>query len=154
MDLDIPTTNRLLESRVAEEPEPAESIQTIPGASRCRKKSWKLRLKQLRALSPDNPVLDMAIDALSGLANSTRQDAPKPTKSQIQLAQASVEKTLETFVRNNNLEMAANDIWTLIQDGQANEALRQIHAAQGLAQNKMVELEALSEFLVDVGANA
>jgi hypothetical protein len=131
-----------------------EAVKVGKPVSNALKKSWKLRLDQLRALSPDNPLLDTAIDALSGLANSTRQDGPKPTQSQIRLAQASVEKTLETFVRNNNLEMAANDIWTLIQDGQANEALRQIREAQGMAQNKMVELEALSEFLVDVGASS
>jgi hypothetical protein len=112
-------------------------------------KSWNTRLERLRKLSPSNPKLGEAIEALQQLKSDSTGDS-RANKFSIQQAQRRVKEGLDELSTSTVFESFANDIFSLLQNGDREGVLSQIHQARSQHREQLDELENLYEYVVQI----
>jgi hypothetical protein len=112
-------------------------------------KSWNTRLERLRKLSPSNPKLGEAIEALQQLKSDSTGDS-RANKFSIQQAQRRVKEGLDELSTSTVFESFANDIFSLLQNGDREGVLFQIHQARSQHREQLDELENLYEYVVQI----
>jgi len=114
-------------------------------------KSWNTRLERLRKLSPSNPRLGEAIEALQQLKEDSTGDS-RANRFTIQQAQRRVKEGLEELSSSTVFESFANDIFSLLQNGDKEGVLSQIHKARSQHREQLDELENLYQYVVQIMA--
>ncbi len=112
-------------------------------------KSWNTRLERLRKLTPSNPRLGEAIVALQQLKEDSTGEV-KVNSFNIQQTQRRVKEGLEELSTNTIFESFANDIFTLLQNGDREGVLSQIHQARSQHREQLDELENLYKYVVQI----
>lgn len=112
-------------------------------------KSWNTRLERLRKLSPSNPRLGEAIEALQQLKEDSIGDS-RTTRFSIQQTERRVKEGLEELSTSTVFESFANDIFSLLQNGDREGVLSQIHQARSQHREQLDELENLYEYVVQI----
>jgi len=112
-------------------------------------KSWNTRLERLRKLSPSNPRLGEAIEALQQLKEDSTGDS-RANKFTIGQAQRRVKEGLEELSSHTVFESFANDIFSLLQNGDREGVLSQIHKARSQHREQVDELENLYQYVVQI----
>jgi len=114
-------------------------------------RSWNTRLDRLAKLAPSNPKLGEAVEALQQL----KEDAKGENKTNgfsIQQAEKRVKEGLEELTTNTVFERFANDIFTLLQEGDREGVLTQIHQARAQHSENLEELENLYQYVIEIMA--
>ena len=114
-------------------------------------KSWNTRLERLRKLTPSNPRLGEAIEALQQLKEDSTGDS-RANQFTIQQAQRRVKEGLEELSTSTVFESFANDIFSLLQNGDREGVLSQIHQARSQHREQLDELENLYKYVVQIMA--
>jgi hypothetical protein len=114
-------------------------------------KSWNTRLERLRKLSPSNPRLGEAIEALQQLKEDSIGDS-RVTWYSIKQAEKRVKDGLAELSTSTVFESFANDIFSLLQNGDREGVLSQIHQARSQHRERLEELENLYEYVVQIMA--
>lgn len=112
-------------------------------------KSWNTRLERLRKLSPSNPRLGEAIEALQQLKEDSIGDS-RTTRFSIQQTERRVKEGLDELSTSTVFESFANDIFSLLQNGDREGVLSQIHHARSQHREQLDELENLYEYVVQI----
>ena len=112
-------------------------------------KSWNTRLERLRKLTPSNPRLGEAIEALQQLKEDSTGEA-KVNSYNIQQTQRRVKDGLEELSASTVFESFANDIFSLLQNGDREGVLSQIHQARSQHREQLDELENLYKYVVQI----
>ena len=112
-------------------------------------KSWNKRLERLRKLTPSNPRLGEAIEALQQLKEDTRREN-KANGFSIQQAEKRVKEGLEELTTNTVFERFANDVFSLLRKGDREGVLTQIHQARAQHNEKLEELENLYQYVIEI----
>jgi len=112
-------------------------------------KSWNTKLERLRKLSPSNPRLGEAIEALQQLKEDSIGDS-RTTRFSIQQTERRVREGLEELSTSTVFESFANDIFSLLQNGDREGVLSQIHQARSQHRERLDELENLYEYVVQI----
>ncbi len=112
-------------------------------------KSWNTRLERLRKLSPSNPKLGEAIEALQQLKEDSTGDS-RANRFSIGQAQRRVKEGLEELSSSTIFESFANDIFSLLQNGDREGVLSQIHMARSQHKEQLDELENLYQYVVQI----
>ncbi len=114
-------------------------------------KSWNTRLERLRKLTPSNPRLGEAIEALQQLKEDSTGDS-RANQFTIQQTQRRVKEGLEELSTSTVFESFANDIFSLLQNGDREGVLSQIHQARSQHREQLDELENLYKYVVQIMA--
>jgi hypothetical protein len=114
-------------------------------------KSWNTRLERLRKLTPSNPRLGEAIEALQQLKEDSIGEV-KVNTFNIQQTQKRVKEGLEELSTSTVFESFANDIFSLLQNGDREGVLSQIHQARSQHREQLDELENLYKYVVQIMA--
>ncbi len=114
-------------------------------------KSWNTRLERLRKLTPSNPRLGEAIEALQQLKEDSTGES-KVNRFNIEKTQRRVKEGLEELSTSTVFESFANDIFSLLQNGDREGVLSQIHQARSQHREQLDELENLYEYVVQLMA--
>jgi len=125
------------------------SAKTGSEISSAVSKSWNTRLERLRKLSPSNPRLGEAIEALQQLKEDSIGDS-RTTRFSIQQTERRVKEGLEELSTSTVFESFANDIFSLLQNGDREGVLSQIHQARSQHREQLDELENLYEYVVQI----
>ena len=112
-------------------------------------KSWNTRLERLRKLTPSNPRLGEAIVALQQLKEDSTGEV-KVNSFNIRQTQKRVKEGLEELSTSTVFESFANDIFTLLQNGDREGVLSQIHQARSQHREQLDELENLYKYVVQI----
>jgi len=112
-------------------------------------KSWNTRLERLRKLTPSNPRLGEAIEALQQLKEDSTGES-RVNNYNIQQTQRRVKKGLEELSTSTVFESFANDIFSLLQNGDREGVLSQIHQARSQHREQLDELENLYKYVVQI----
>jgi type II secretory pathway component PulF len=112
-------------------------------------KSWNTRLERLRKLTPSNPRLGEAIEALQQLKEDSIGEV-KVNSFNIQQTQKRVKEGLEELSTSTVFESFANDIFSLLQNGDREGVLSQIHQARSQHREQLDELENLYKYVVQI----
>lgn len=114
-------------------------------------KSWNTRLERLRKLTPSNPRLGEAIEALQQLKEDST-GVVTVNSFNIQQTQKRVKEGLEELSTSTVFESFANDIFSLLQNGDREGVLSQIHQARSQHREQLDELENLYKYVVQIMA--
>jgi hypothetical protein len=114
-------------------------------------KSWNTRLERLRKLTPSNPRLGEAIEALQQLKEASTGES-KVNSFNIEQTQRRVKEGLEELSTSTVFESFANDIFSLLQNGDREGVLSQIHQARSQHREQLDELENLYKYVVQIMA--
>ncbi len=114
-------------------------------------KSWNTRLERLRKLTPSNPRLGEAIEALQQLKEDST-GVVTVNSFNIQQTQKRVKDGLEELSTSTVFESFANDIFSLLQNGDREGVLSQIHQARSQHREQLDELENLYKYVVQIMA--
>jgi len=114
-------------------------------------KSWNTRLERLRKLTPSNPRLGEAIEALQQLKEDSTGES-RVNSFNIAQTQRRVKEGLEELSTNTVFESFANDIFSLLQNGDREGVLSQIHQARSQHREQLDELENLYKYVVQIMA--
>jgi hypothetical protein len=114
-------------------------------------KSWNTRLERLRKLTPSNPRLGEAIEALQQLKEASTGES-KVNSFNIEQTQRRVKEGLEELSASTVFESFANDIFSLLQNGDREGVLSQIHQARSQHREQLDELENLYKYVVQIMA--
>ncbi len=114
-------------------------------------KSWNIRLERLRKLTPSNPRLGEAIEALQQLKEDSTGES-KVSRFNIKQTQRRVKEGLEELSTSTVFESFANDIFSLLQNGDREGVLSQIHQARSQHREQLDELENLYKYVVQIMA--
>ena len=112
-------------------------------------KSWNTRLERLRKLAPSNPKLGEAVEALQQLKENSIGEQ-NTNGYHIQQAQRRVEEGLAELAETTVFESFANDIFALLQWGNKEKVLSEIHRTQSRHREQLDELENLYHYVVDI----
>jgi len=112
-------------------------------------KSWNTRLERLRKLTPSNPRLGEAIEALQQLKEDST-GVVTVNSFNIQQTQKRVKEGLEELSTSTVFESFANDIFSLLQNGDREGVLSQIHQARSQHREQLDELENLYKYVVQI----
>ena len=112
-------------------------------------KSWNTRLERLRKLTPSNPRLGEAIEALQQLKEDSTGES-KVNRFNIEQTQRRVKDGLEELSASTVFESFANDIFSLLQNGDREGVLSQIHQARSQHREQLDELENLYKYVVQI----
>lgn len=112
-------------------------------------KSWNTRLERLRKLTPSNPRLGEAIEALQQLKEDSTGES-RVNNYNIQQTQRRVKEGLEELSTSTIFESFANDIFSLLQNGDREGVLSQIHQARSQHREQLDELENLYKYVVQI----
>ena len=100
-------------------------------------------------MSPSNPRLGEAIEALQQLKEDSTGDS-RANKFTIEQAQRRVKEGLEELSSSTVFESFANDIFSLLQSGDREGVLSQIHQARSQHREQLDELEGLYKYVVQI----
>ena len=112
-------------------------------------KSWNTRLERLRKLSPSNPRLGEAVEALQQLKEDSIGEQ-NTNGYHIRQAQRRVEEGLAELAETTAFESFANDIFALLQRGNKEKVLSEIHRTRSRHREQLDELENLYHYVVDI----
>jgi len=142
---------RIISSTIMLADEIVRGVKSGVEISSAVSRSWNTRLERLAKLAPSNPRLGEAVEALQLL----KEDAKAENKSNgfsIQQAEKRVKEGLEELTTNTVFERFANDIFSLLQVGDREGVLTQIHQARAQHSEKLEELENLYQYVVEIMA--
>ena len=115
-------------------------------------KSWNTRLERLSKLAPSNPRLGEAIEALQQLKEDSIGDS-RVTSYGIRKAEKRVQEGLEELSASTAFESFANDVFSLLQNGDREGVLSRIHKARSRHKDQLDELENLYQYVVQIMAH-
>ena len=124
------------------------ALSTGEAISPATRRSWNQRLEALSALSPGSLPLETALEDLRRLAKHPAASNSADTEG----ASQSVGKALRDLERRASIEMRADLIWQLMQEGKAEAALRRVASLRDRLSHHLSEVDALWEMVVEVGS--
>ncbi len=121
-----------------------------PGStvSPATQRSWALRLEALTALAPGNVSLEQALDGLRRLS----KDDASSGGSDVAIVDRNIQAALRDLERRAGIEMRADQIWQLMKEGRAEEALRRVAGLRERLSDNLSEVEALWDMVTEIGS--
>lgn len=116
--------------------------------SSATKGSWRQTLRELQVLTPGNPAYEEAIESLSKISEKKSE----VSKAEITEASAMVSQALIEIERRSKTTFNAEQLWKLIENGEAERALSKLNALRSQSEDSLTELEALYEIAIQIGA--
>ena len=110
------------------------------------RRSWNQRLSRLKELTPENPALEEAIQALTDMSTV------KSTGNAVHAASSMVSQALENIEQSAHVEMRADALWQLIRAGQGEEAIKKVQSIRSGLESKLNEVDALFDMALTLGA--
>ena len=125
-----------------------DALRSGAAISPATRRSWSRRLQALEALAPGNLSLERALEDLRRLSKNHEQAGAHD----VEIAGQSVGAALRDLERRASIEIRADQIWQLMREGRAEEALRRMASLRERLTDNLSEVEALWEMVIEVGA--
>lgn len=113
------------------------------------KRSWRKRMEQLNALSPENPTWAAALEALKNVSEKAGKSDEAPCVDEIVKAEQQVDTAIQYLRSRTGMAVVSDNLYTLIKAGKGETALREIRGIKDKLEHGLEEVHALEELLVN-----